>query len=112
MALRDEIASLNAKVSDHRTAIQRDFRSMEHFVTIKQDVDDTKKFFHELRSHKEDNSLTFAGVVSGPVPSRSNESRHIPEGLSRVSNPTVEARDITCLRVKPLRTLYLSLPTF
>ena len=46
MALRDEIASLKAEVSEQRTATQRDVRSMEHVVTIKQDVDDTKKFIH------------------------------------------------------------------
>ena len=51
MALRDEIASLKAKVSEQRTATQLDFRSMKHVVKIKQDVDDIKKLIHELRSH-------------------------------------------------------------
>ena len=48
IALRDENASLKAEVSEQRTAMQRDFRSMEHVVTIKQDVDYIKKFIHEL----------------------------------------------------------------
>ena len=60
MALEDEITFLKAEVSEHRTANQRDFRSMEHVVTIEQDVNDIKKFIHKLYNHKEGNSLTFA----------------------------------------------------
>lgn len=40
-----------------------------------------RKFIHELRNHKEEKSLTFAGILSGPVSSRSNESRHITESI-------------------------------
>ena len=84
MALRDEIASLKAGVSEHRTATQRHVRSMEQFMTIKEDVADIKKFTHELRSHKEDSSHIFAGMISEPVPNRSNEHRNIPESIKPV----------------------------
>ena len=40
-----------------------------------------RKFIQELRNHKEEKSLTFTGILSGPVSSRSNESRHITESI-------------------------------
>ena len=51
-------------------------------MTIKQDVDDIKKFIHELRNHERNNSDTFARIVSGPVLNRSNEPGHIPERIT------------------------------
>ena len=54
---------------------------MEHAVEIKQDVDDIKKFIHELCSHKANNSNMFARIVSGPVLNRSNEPKQIPERI-------------------------------
>ena len=64
LALRDEAASLKAEVSEQRTATQRDVCSMEHVVTIKQDVDDIKKFIHELRNHERNSSDKFARIVA------------------------------------------------
>ena len=53
MTLRDEVTSLKAEISEQRVATQRDVRSLEHVVTINQDVDDIKKFIHELeRKHQ------------------------------------------------------------
>ena len=65
MALRDETASLKAEVSNSvRLATQRDVRSMEHVVALKQDVDDVKNFIHELRNHEQNNFDSFDRIVS------------------------------------------------
>ena len=82
MALRDETASLKPEVSDQRTATQRVVRSMEHAVTFKLDIDDIKKFIHELRNHERSNSDTNARNVAGPVLNRANESRRKPERIT------------------------------
>ena len=87
MALRDDIASLKAEVSEQRTATQRDIRSMEHVETKKQGVDDIKKFIHEVRNHELNNSYTFARIVAGPVLNRSFESRRIPERITQGVQP-------------------------
>ena len=55
---------------------------LEHVVKIKQDVDDIKKFIHELRNHERNNSDTYARIVAGPVLNRANEPRRIPERIT------------------------------
>ena len=113
MALRDEFASLKAEVSEQHTATQRDVRPMELFVTMKQDVDDFKKFIDELRNPIANNSDTFARIVSGLVSIRSNEYRNIPERNRLGKQPNNgHPRDNTCLSVKLLRPVYLRLSTF
>ena len=42
MALRDEKTSVKADISEQRVVTQRDVRSSDHVVVIKQDVDDIK----------------------------------------------------------------------
>ena len=85
MALRDEIASLKAEISEKRTATQHDVHSFEHVVTIKQDVDYIKKLIHELRKKKSDD--LFAAIASGPASTRANGRGHIPKGISSVRQP-------------------------
>ena len=87
MPLRDEIAPPKAEVSEQRTAMQCDFRSMERAVSTKHDVDDIKTFIHELRKHERNNSDTFGRIVSGPVLNRSNDSRHISERITSGLQP-------------------------
>ena len=77
----DEIASSKAEVSKHRNATQREFRLKQHYVTIKQGVEDINKFLHELRSCIGDISRTLHGIVSGPVPNRSNWPENNPERI-------------------------------
>ena len=109
MALRDEIASLKAEVSEQRTATQRDVRSMEHVVTVKYHVDGIKKFIHELPNHKADISDTFARIVSGPVSNRSNEPRHIPERIRSGEQPNNRG---SCHHLSQGQTPASSVPAF
>ena len=60
---------------------------MEHVVTIKQGVDDIKKFNHKLRNHERNNSDTFAKTVAGPALNWTNESRCIPERITSGVKP-------------------------
>ena len=100
MALRDEIASLKADVSEHRTAIQHDARLMEHVVAIKQAVYDIEKFNHELRNQKRLILTHLLGSCLDLYRTVQMSPGTFQRGLSRIDNPTLEACDITCVRVK------------
>ena len=60
MTLRDEIASFKAEVLEHSTPTQRDVRSMEHVVTIKQDIDAIENFIMNFAIIKGGNSHKIA----------------------------------------------------
>ena len=98
----------------YRNTTQRHARSMEHAVTMKQEVDDIKKVFMNIV------------IVKGKTPTNLLESCldrtvtcssqmslcKFQRGLNRVDSPIMNAINISCLSVKPLRPLYLRLPTF
>ena len=111
MESRDGITSLKAEVSEHRTTTQRDVRSVKHVLTIKHDV-------MILRSSFMNFAIVKRTILSRLLKSCLDLYRAVKmspstfqKGLSQDNDLTMEARYITCLRVKPLRNLYLRLPT-